>query len=178
MAKKKSSTSRWKKEYNKPKLVTLSDGTPAQERYHNDYGMSKKVFKKVDKDPEEGPAPKDAASKAKYPPPKKNKIFREAWMKFIGSVTSRSNFKEAHLKTLGILCDLYVEYEDLEKILRLEGRIYSNVTRFGEGKALHPAVGQLDRVRSSISTYTRLLDLFPKKDSGDGDSDTDAEAWS
>lgn len=174
MARRKIS-SKPKKDYHKPKEITLANGEKVMERYHNDYG-SKRIYKKAVKDPEEAPAPKDEASKMKYPPPKKNKVFRETWMKFIKNVVSRESFKEAHLAALEVLCDLYTEYEDLERIIRTEGRTYKAVSRFGEVRRMHPAVAQLDKVRSNIRSYTQKLDLFPKKDHG-SDADGEDEAW-
>lgn len=173
MAKKKDTTSK-RQSYNKPKEITLADGSKVLERYHNDNG-AKAVYQPVQPDPETtAPPPKDKAAKLKYPPPKRNPVFREKWMKFINSLVSRESFKEAHLQALEVLCDLYVEYNDLERIIRTEGRTYKSVTRFGETRKLHPAIGQLDKVRANIRAYTRQLDLFPKKDTspeGDGDDD-------
>lgn len=174
MARKKPSTSRT---YNhKTKEITLADGSKVMERYHNDYG-SKRVYPPKKDDPEETtPAPKDEASKTKYPPPKRNAVFRKKWMKFISSLTSRDSFKEAHLQALEVLCDLYVEYEDLEKIIRTEGRTYKAVSRFGEARRMHPAVGQLDKVRANIRAYTKQLDLFPKKDNS-SEADGEEDEW-
>lgn len=177
MAKKKSTICKPPKKDNRPPgVMKLADGTVVEERYRNDYG-SRSVFQK-DKEDEEAkaPPPKDEFSKMKYPPPKKNPAFRQAWGKFIKSVTSRESFKEAHLSALEVLCDLYVEYEDLERTIRVEGRTYKRVSRFGETRAMHPAVGQMDKVRANIRQYTKMLDLFPKRDHG-GDSEGEEEQW-
>lgn len=164
------------KDYNKPKMITLADGSRVMERYHNDRG-SKSVFKaEVPDEEESGKKIKDAASRHKYPPPRKNKIFRAKWMEFIDNVTSRDSFKRAHLETLTLLCDMYVEYEELSKILRTQGRTYKTVTRLGEHLKMHPATAHIDKVRANISKYTRLLDLFPKKDKGGG-SEGEEEEW-
>lgn len=165
-----------KKDYHKPKEITLADGTKVMERFVNDYG-SKPVYQPKVKDPEDGPAPKDEFSKMKYPPPKKNKVFREKWKIFINSVTGRDSFKEAHLETLEVLCDLYVEYDDLIRTIRIEGRTYKTVSKWGETRKMHPAVSQLDKVRANIRSYTQRLDLFPKKDNSEG-ADGEEEEWS
>lgn len=176
MATKKNTTSKAPRKFNhKPKEITLADGTKVMERYHNDYG-SKRVYQPEKPDEEKKPAPKDKASKHKYPPPKNNPVFRQKWMGFIDSVTGRDSFKEAHLEALAVLCDLYVEYHDLDTIIRKEGRTYKSVTRFGEHRAMHPAVAQMDKVRSNIRSYTKQLDLFPKKDNSDG-SDGEEDEW-
>lgn len=177
MAWKKVKPKKNKKNYNKPKMVTFADGTQVMERYQNDRG-SKPVFKAEVPDEEEvSKKPKDKASKHKFPPPRKNKIFRTKWMEFIDNVVSRDSFKRAHLETLTLLCDMYVEYEELSKILRIQGRTYKTVTRLGEHLKMHPATSHIDKVRANISKYTRLLDLFPKKDKGGGGAEGEAEEW-
>jgi phage terminase small subunit len=164
------------KDYHKPKMIELADGTKVMERYHNDYG-AKPVYQKTKKDPEKSKKPfKDEFSKLKFPPPKRNRVFRERWAGFIDSLTSRENFKKAHLQALEVLCDLYVEYVDLESIIRKEGRTYKSVTRFGESRHMHPAVGQLDKVRANIRQYTKQLDLFPKKDNS-SEGEGEEEEW-
>lgn len=180
MARKKNTTSKPvgpQKDRHKPKLVTLADGSQVMQRYGNDNGV-KRVYPdaKEDEESETGPKPKDAAAKLKYPPPKRNLIFRAKWMAMIRNLTERENFKEAHLETLAILCDLYVEYAELEKIIRIEGRTFKSVTRWGESRHIHPATTQLDKVRANIRQYTQKLDLFPKKDTG-GEADGEKEEW-
>jgi len=166
-----------KKDYHKPKKIKLADGTEVMERYHNDHG-SKAVYQKVKKDPEASKKPiDDEFAKLKFPPPKRNPVFRKTWAKFIDSLTGRDSFREAHLATLEVLCDLYVEYQDLEATIRKEGRTFKAVSRWGELIKMHPAVSQLDKVRANIAKYTKQLDLFPKKDSGGG-SEGEEEAWS
>lgn len=158
------------------KLVTLADGTQVMERYHNDF-MAKNVYDPEKPDIEEvGKAPKDTASKLKYPPPKKNPIFRAKWERFLVSLEGRENFKLAHLETLEVLCDQYVEYDHLSAYLRKNGTSFKVVTRQGESRKLHPEVMQLERVKMSIRSYTKELGLFPKKDHG-GESGGEGEEW-
>jgi phage terminase small subunit len=159
----------------KTKIVTLSNGEKIMERYHSDVG-SKPIYRPIVADPELATEPNDEYSKMKYPPPKKNKIFREKWVKFVKSLASRDGFKEAHLEALEILCDLYVEYEELGRVLRVEGRTYEKVSRWGAVKAMHPAIHEQGRVRASIRSYTLGLDLFPKKDFSEG-ADGEEEEW-
>ena len=176
MARKKPTTSKPKKDYHRPKEIVLANGKKVTERYHNDYG-SVPFYPKKKKDEERAKEPiHDEFSKMKYPPPKRNRGFRETCAKFIKNVTTRESFKEAHLQALEVLCDLYVEYKDLERTIRVEGRTYEAVSRFGKLKKLHPAVGQLDKVRANIRAYTQKLDLFPKKDTG-ADSDGEEDEW-
>lgn len=108
--------------------------------------------------------PKDGLEGIKYPPPKKHPVFRKKWSEFIESIVTRENFKVGHLNNLEVLCDLYVEYEELQKFIRKKGRSYLSVGRSGEVWKFYPEVGQLSRVQSLIKDYTRLLNLSPKKD--------------
>lgn len=121
--------------------------------------------------------PDDELAKKKYPPPRKNKIFREKWGLFIDNVTSRKNFHLGHLETLRILCDLFVEYEDLKSFLAENGQSYCAVGRQGEQWKMYPHVQQLNRVKESISVYSRMLDLIVKKDEGLGGTTGEDEDW-
>ena len=115
------------------------------------------------------PEPDDEASKHKFPPPKKHPTFRAKWFRFIDNVSSRDNFKVGHLDTLEILCDLYVEYEQLHEFVRVNGRSYLSVGRQGEVWKFYPEVLQLTKVQGAIKEYTKMLDLILKKDHGAGD---------
>lgn len=184
MAKKKNTISdppKTKRDYHKLKELTLADGSRVKERYHNDKG-SKPVYPKPKKDPEaeeepskEGPVLTEAEKK--FMSPRRDPVFKKYWRKFIDNVVGRDSFKEGHLSTLEVLCDLYVEYQSLSATIRTEGQIYETVTQWGKTKKMHPAVSQREKVRANIAKYTKMLDLFPKKDSGGG-SEGEEEAWS
>jgi len=175
MIKKKSSTSK-PRAPRIPKEITLFDGTVVKQQYA-EQDVRKRVYRPKAPDKEALPAPEDEAAKTKYPPPKNNPVFRKKWMGFIKGLVSRDSFKEAHLDALEVLCDLYVEYADLERIIRVEGRTYKTVSQLGETIKMHPAVSQLDKVRANIRQYTHRLDLFPKKDNN-SDADGEEESWS
>lgn len=121
------------------------------------------------------PEPKDEASKHKYPPPKKNPTFRLKWSRFINNVTKRENFNIAHLDSLEILCDLYVEYEELQAFVRKNGQSYMSVGRSGEVWKHYPEVNQLSRVQAQIKEYTKMLGLLLKKDHGNESGGEDSE---
>lgn len=108
---------------------------------------------------EELPDPEDEAAEHKYPPPKKNSIFRSKWMQFIGHIVDRKNFHIAHLNALEVLCDLYVEYDELQKFIRRHGRSYKQVGRQGLMWKFYPEVGQMGRVQKQISDYQKMLGL-------------------
>ena len=110
------------------------------------------------------PEPDDEASKIKYPPPKKHPTFRKTWMQFIDNLTARENFKIGHLTNFEILCDLYVEYEELHEFIRENGRSYVSVGRSGEMWKLYPEVIQLNSVKNQIKDYTKMLGLVLNKD--------------
>jgi hypothetical protein len=163
MAKKKATTSSPKKDYHKPRKVKLADGTEIQEDYPKQ-SFTKSVYPVPMADPEKQKAPKDVAAKHKFPPPKKNIVFRQKWLRFIDGIVARENFKVGHLESLEILCDLYVEYEQLSKVVRTSGQTYEVVSRLGKTIKIRPEVLQLEKVKSNIRSYTKQLDLFPKKD--------------
>lgn len=121
--------------------------------------------------------PDDKVGKHKYPPPRKDKIFREKWALFIDNVVGRKNFHMGHLETLRILCDCFVEYEQLRSFLAENGQAYAAVGRAGEVWRLYPQVQQLNRVKESISVYSKMLDLIVKKDHGDGGGTGDEDDW-
>lgn len=130
------------------------------------------------KDPEDDALePDDEAANLKYPPPRKNKIFREKWKLFIDNVTGRKNFHLGHLETLRILCDCFVEYEDLRSFIVENGQSYCAVGRQGEQWKMYPHVQQLNRVKESISVYSKMLDLILKKDEGIGGDTGKDEDW-
>jgi phage terminase small subunit len=120
--------------------------------------------------------PEDEASKHKYPPPKLNPVFRMKWMRFIDNVSSRENFNIAHLDSLEILCDLYVEYADLQKFIRTHGRTYESLGRNGRQIRFYPEVAQLNKVQAQIKEYSKMLGLLLKKDQGT-ESGGEAKAW-
>lgn len=121
--------------------------------------------------------PDDKLTDHPYPPPRKNKIFRDKWALFIDNVTGRKNFHVGHLETLRILCDLFVEYEDLMEFLIEHGNSYCSIGRQGEQWKMYPQVVQLNRVKESIQQYSKLLDLILKKDEGDGGNPGGEEEW-
>ncbi len=127
-------------------------------------------------DYEAGEWPDDEAAKHKFPPPKKHPIFRAKWMRFIDNVARRENFNVAHLDSLEILCDLYVEYSDTQEFIRKNGKSYASVGRQGEVWRFYPEVSQLSRVQAQIKEYSKMLGLLLKKDHGT-ESDGEKSSW-
>lgn len=118
----------------------------------------------------------DDASKHQYPPPSNHPIFRSIWMKFIDNIIRRENFHISHLENFRILCDMYVEYEDLKSFIRVHGRSYCSVGRQGEVWKPYPEVMLLSRVEASIKEYSKMLGLLLKKDHGN-ESGGEGDSW-
>lgn len=101
----------------------------------------------------------------KFPSPKKwNKIFTERWNEYVDDVVKRDNFKQGHLAQLAILCDLYVEYDKLSRLIAKKGYTYKSIGRNGVQYKVLPEVGQLNRTRAEIRSYSKTLGLLLVKD--------------
>lgn len=105
-------------------------------------------------------------------PKKEDELFTDYWDIFVLAVSERDNFREDHLNQLSILCDLYVEYDQLQFLLKEEGYTIVSETKFGVQVKAHPCVNQKIKIVSEIRAYTRMLDLTLSrglKSSTDGD---------
>lgn len=112
----------------------------------------------------------------KFLPPIKSKEFKLYWNKLINSVTERGNFREGHLKSLEILCTLYVEYDKLTKIITDDGYTYTASGRYGVQIKTRPEVTERIKILAEIRQYSRLLGVVLGKDEGPTDSGEDE--WS
>lgn len=122
------------------------------------------------------PTPNDEAAKHKYPPPSKHPVFRGVWMRFIDNIARRENFHISHLENFRILCNMYVEYEELREFLRENGRTYASVGRQGEVWKPYPEVMLLSKTEASIKEYSKMLGLLLKKDHGT-ESGGEGDTW-
>ncbi len=138
-----------------------------KENEHSTDNFSARILPKVKPDTEENTA-KDLIDDfkeesdhpySKYPPPKQNKIFRTKWRDFISNLADRKDFQEHLLSQLEILCDLYVEYEELSKFLRTHGYTYEAYGRQGKIFRTFPQVSQLNKVKADIKIYSKSLGL-------------------
>lgn len=92
--------------------------------------------------------------------PRDNDDFSYYWNLFIDDIRERDNLKPSHLHQFRILCDLYVEYDDLKILIDLQGRTYNaGMGRNGEQIKLTPEVQQMNRVLSEIRNYSKMLGL-------------------
>lgn len=95
--------------------------------------------------------------------------FTEYWEEFLPDIQDRENLKPSHLQQLRLLCDLYVEYDQMQAIIDLEGRTYWSTGRNGDQLKLRPEVQQLNRVVSEIRNYSKMLGLLLYKDTKTND---------
>ncbi len=102
----------------------------------------------------------------KHKSPKANPTFVKYWNIFLPEVESRDNFRPVHLHQLEILCDLYVEYHNLQTIIELDGYTFTSIGRNGEQQKITPEVIQLNKCRGEIRNYCKMLGIALVKDSG------------
>lgn len=103
-----------------------------------------------------------------YPPPSSDPLFVKKWNTFIDFIVDRDGFHPAHLDSLEMLCELYVEHEALKDFTTANGMTYTAKTSQGDLFRPRPEAQLLQKVKVSIKDYTQKLDLFPKKDKGTG----------
>ncbi len=70
----------------------------------------------------------------------------------------------SYLSQLEILCDLYVEHDTLLKFIAANGYTYRAVGRQGISIKSYPQVAQMNRVKSEIRSYSKMLGLVLTRD--------------
>ena len=90
--------------------------------------------------------------------------FTEYWEELLPDIQGRENLKPSHLQQLRVLCDLYVEYDQLQAIIELEGRTYWSTGRNGDQLKPRPEVSLLARATAEIRNYSKMLGLVLYKD--------------
>lgn len=171
-------------------------GRPRSEKYSEDMFRreypgqepSKRIMKPVIPDPEAsdilGDGEDDPRTKGLkeghpylvYPPPKKNDVFRNKWMQLVPIISSRNDFQTHHLDQLEVLCDLYVEYDELARFVRTHGHSYEAHGRAGKQIKIFPEVAHKNKVQGEIRSFTTLLSLNLKKDTTTAGSGKD-DSW-
>lgn len=106
----------------------------------------------------------------KYPPPSDNPKFIVKWKEFLPDVVARENFKTGHLNQLAILCDLYLEYDNLKGALEIGGLTYESIGRNGLQIKMRPEVAQKAKVVDQIANYSKVLGLLLRKDKEEADT--------
>lgn len=101
----------------------------------------------------------------KFPSPHAdNKRFTYYWETLLPDIHDRENLKKSHLQQLRVLCFLFVEYDDLQEFLELNGRTYVSVGRNGNQIKPRPEIALIKSCVSEIRNYSKMLDLVLVKD--------------
>lgn len=112
----------------------------------------------------------------KFPSPKPGKpSFNYYWNMFLPDIQDRENLKPSHLQQLRVLCDLSVEYDELQEIIDIEGRTYLSVGRNGDQLKLRPEVQQMNRTVTEIRNYSKMLGLVLYKDTKTNETEEEDE---
>lgn len=111
-----------------------------------------------------------------FPAPKKNKVFKSYWNKYLPKVVSRENFHEAHLDQLEVLCDMFIEYHQLTQFIQENGYVYSSDGRYGESHREFPQVKIKQKIIAELRQYSKQLGLVLEKDHHKNDL-SDKDEW-
>lgn len=115
--------------------------------------------------------------KKKYHPPSDRPVFVKMWNKLVDIITERENFLDHHLSQLEILCSLYAEMAKLERFIEDNGHTYESEGRNGTQIKAYPEVGQLNKVRAEIRSYSQILGLTLAKSRGPEGDSSENEQW-
>lgn len=103
--------------------------------------------------------------------------FTRYWDLFVDDILTREGFKPFHLEQLRVLCELFVEVDELTRIVKEEGyTYYSEGGRNGDQLKIRPEISQLNRTRTEIRNYCKILCLtlekgyIPEDDTENGDA--------
>lgn len=110
----------------------------------------------------------DEYDSLEYPPPSTHPLFRKTWADILPNLMARDNFSESHLGLLEAYCRLRVELRHLDDFVMANGHTYRIVTVLGEQRKTYPEVNERVKVLNQLATYSKLLDILPKKDKGKG----------
>lgn len=108
-----------------------------------------------------------------FTPPRESEAFVKYWNTFLIDVRERDNLKPSHLFQLRVLCDLFVEYDELHEVIDLVGRSYESHGRNGSQYKIRPEVARMTQVVAQIKDYCKGLgiqlvkDTATTKDSGE-----------
>lgn len=166
--------------------ITFSDGTKIKMHPSSAGSIRQKPGRGIHRIPEEKqitelPQEKveerDEYDDLPYPPPSKNKVFREVWAKGIENITSRDNFDESHLTLFETYCYCLVNLRRLDEFISDNGQTYRITTVTGEIRRTHPEVGERNKTIGQIAQYAKLLDLLPGKNKSKKVKKEEAEDW-
>lgn len=164
--------------------ITLSDGTKVKtndntgkniKRGQHSKHVTKKKFSTETGMKDKDWKVTDDLDNSEWPPQSRHPLYRKYWAETIADLTSRTNFKPAHLGLLDAYCRLRVELNSLDEFIMTNGHTFRVVTVLGEHRKTYPEVGERMKVLSQLGSYSRMLDLIPKKDKSKGKSTREEE---
>lgn len=181
------------KEDKKPRLpfetrnVKFSDGTVVNMNHTHAKSLNTRPVSGIHKIPPEKLSTelpqameleKDKFDDLEYPPPSRNKAFREIWAQGIKNISSRENFDPSHLSLYETYCHLIVNMRRLDDFINTHGQTFRVITSTGEVRRTHPEVLERNKTVAQIAMYSKLLDLLPKKDKMRAVKKNEKEDWS
>ena len=107
----------------------------------------------------------------KYPSPRKDEQFKAYWHKMIDKVVERDNFHQSHLEQLRLLCDLFVDYDNLTQFVKENGWTYETCGRSGNLVKEYPQVSLRNKCFLEIRNYLKMLDIVLVKDNTQKEED-------
>lgn len=181
----RSKTPTFSKKKPQTRNVVLSDGTKVKTNDNklpaiksgrlSKHDIPKKKFSTESGKTESDWVIEDDLDESEYPPESRHPLYRKYWKESIDDLTSRNNFKPAHLGLLDAYCRLRVELKSLDEFITNNGHTYRIVTILGEQRKTYPEVNERLKVLSNLARYSQLLDLLPKKDQSKGKASSDEE---
>lgn len=139
--------------------------------------MAKKTLKKSPAKNLTQTSSKSGGVPHRFPSPDPNPMFTSKWNTFIDFIVDREGFHPSHLESLEMLCDLYAQKKNLQDFIAKNGMTYTAKTSQGDLFRPRPEMQLLSKVTTMIKDYTRMLDLFPKKDKGNTPPPGTEEEW-
>lgn len=97
------------------------------------------------------------------------------WDRIMEDIFERDNFKESHLASVKMLCDLYTEYEICKNKIDMLGMTYESEGRNGYQVKKRPELEQMNKLRADIAAYCKLLGIVLTKDTKTKESENKDE---
>lgn len=91
-----------------------------------------------------------------------NKEFEKYWNELYEDLKKNDTLYNANIKHLVILCDLFVEYDNLTVSIEETGYLEYTETKYGTHSKISPYVMQRERTNKSILLYSKSLGLTLK----------------
>lgn len=176
----------FKKKERRDENLKFSDGTRIKMKTNQAGSIRQKpgsgihkipAEKQITELPQEDVMEKDQHDDLEYPPPSRNKSFREIWARGIENISSRENFDPSHLGLYETYCHLLVNMRRLDQFIAKNGQTFRVVTVTGENRRTYPEVMEKNKTVTQIAQYAKLLDLLPKRDKAAKVSKKEQDNW-